>query len=288
MADQQGESVMSRRFILTLACLVSLAGGSADVDAGAVEPPRRPNILVILADDMGYADIGVNGCKDIPTPNIDSLASNGVRCANGYVSHPYCSPTRAGLMTGRYQQRFGHEFNPGPPTDRTPDVGLPLTETTMAARLKAAGYRTGLVGKWHLGHADDKFHPLNRGFDEFFGFLGGSHSYLRSGTGPTAIFRGREEVQEKAYLTDAFAREGVAFIDRHAKEPFFLYWAFNAVHGPMEAAGKYLERFPGIKDPNRRTYAAMTAALDDGIGRGLAKLRELGIEGDTLIFFISD
>src|SRR6476620_5826583 len=110
MADTKGASVMPRRFALTLACLVSLAGGSA----GAVEPPRRPNILVILADDMGFADVGVNGCKDIPTPNIDSLARNGVRCANGYVSHPYCSPTRAGLMTGRYQQRFGHEFNPGP------------------------------------------------------------------------------------------------------------------------------------------------------------------------------
>ena len=138
-----------------------------------------------------------------------------MRCTNGYVSHPYCSPTRAGLLTGRYQQRFGHEFNPGPPTDRTPGVGLPLTETTIADRMKAAGYKTGIVGKWHLGHTDDKFHPLNRGFDEFFGFLGGSHSYLRSGTGHTAIFRGKEEVQEKEYLTDAFAREGVAFIEKH-------------------------------------------------------------------------
>lgn len=275
---------MPRRFILTLTCLVLGAGGTT----GAAEPARRPNIIVILADDMGYADIGVNGCKDIPTPNIDSLATNGVRCTNGYVSHPYCSPTRAGLLTGRYQQRFGHEFNPGPPTDRAANVGLPLTETTMADRLKAAGYRTGVVGKWHLGHADDKFHPLNRGFDEFFGFLGGSHSYLRSGTGPTAIYRGREEVQEKEYLTDAFAREGVAFIDRHAKEPFFLYWAFNAVHGPMEGSEKYLARFSNIKDPKRRTYATMVTALDDAVGLGLAKLREAGIEENTLIFFISD
>jgi arylsulfatase A-like enzyme len=191
-------------------------------------------------------------------------------------------------MTGRYQQRFGHEFNPGPPTDRTPGVGLPTSETTLADRMKAAGYKTGIVGKWHLGHTDDAHHPLNRGFDEFFGFLGGSHSYLRSGTGYTAIFRGREEVQEKEYLTDAFAREGVAFIERHSKEPFFLYWAFNAVHGPMEAADKYLARFPNIQDPKRKTYAAMQAALDDGIGRGLAKLRELGLEEDTLIFFVSD
>jgi arylsulfatase A-like enzyme len=256
--------------------------------ASSAAVARLPNVIVIVADDMGYADIGVNGCRDIPTPHIDSLAKNGVRCSNGYVSHPYCSPTRAGLMTGRYQQRFGHEFNPGPPTNRTPEVGLPLSETTFADRMKAAGYKTGIVGKWHLGHTDDKFHPLNRGFDEFFGFLGGSHSYLRSGTGYTAILRGRDEVQEKEYLTDAFAREGVAFIERHAKEPFFLYWAFNAVHGPMEAADKYLARFPEIKDPKRRTYAAMQAALDDGIGQGLTKLRELGIDEDTLIFFVSD
>ncbi len=273
---------MTRRLVLSLAGLVIAAGSLSAAEV------RKPNVIVILADDMGYADIGVHGCKDIPTPNIDSLARNGVRCSNGYVSHPYCSPTRAGLLTGRYQQRFGHEFNPGPPTNRTPGVGLPLTETTMADRLKAAGYKTGLVGKWHLGHAEDKFHPLNRGFDEFFGFLGGAHSYLRSGSGPAAIFRGRQEVQETEYLTDAFAREGVAFIDRHAKEPFFLYWAFNAVHGPMEAADKYLKRFPDIKDQKRRTYAAMLAALDDGIGRGLAKLRELGLEENTLIFFTSD
>jgi len=250
--------------------------------------PRKPNVIVILADDMGYADVGVNGCKDIPTPHIDSLAKNGLRCTNGYVSHPYCSPTRAGLLTGRYQQRFGHEFNPGPPTDRTPGIGLPLTETTLADRLKAAGYKTGLVGKWHLGHTDDAVHPLNRGFDEFFGFLGGSHSYLRSGTGHTAIYRGKQEVQEKEYLTDAFAREGVAFIEKHKAEPFFLYWAFNAVHGPMEAAEKYRARFPAIQEPKRRTYAAMLAALDDGIGRGLARLKEAGIEDDTLIFFLSD
>ena len=271
---------MTRRLVLALAGLAAAAGPAA--------ADRKPNVIVIVADDMGYADIGVHGCKDIPTPHIDSLAKNGVRCTNGYVTHPYCSPTRAGLLTGRYQQRFGHEFNPGPPTDRAPGVGLPLTETTLADRLRAAGYTTGLVGKWHLGHAEDKFHPHNRGFNEFFGFLGGSHSYLRSGTGPTAIYRGRQEVQEKQYLTDAFAREGVAFIDRHAKRPFFLYWAFNAVHGPMEAADKYRDRFADIKDPKRRTYAAMLAALDDAIGRGLAKLKEAGIENDTLIVFLSD
>src|SRR6188474_3133677 len=121
------------------------------VPAQAAETPRKPNILVIVGDDMGYADVGVHGCKDIPTPNIDSLAKNGVRCTNGYVSGPYCSPTRAGLLTGRYQTRFGHEFNPGAPTAETAKDGLSLKETTLADRLKKAGYKTALVGKWHLG-----------------------------------------------------------------------------------------------------------------------------------------
>src|SRR6266542_4232698 len=128
--------------------------------------PKRPNIIILLADDLGYADAGFQGCKDIPTPHIDSLARNGVRFTSGYVSGPYCSPTRAGLMTGRYQNRFGHEFN-----GAGADVGLPVSETTLADRLKAAGYATALVGKWHLGNAD-KFHPQKRGFDTFFGFLG--------------------------------------------------------------------------------------------------------------------
>jgi arylsulfatase A-like enzyme len=249
---------------------------------------RKPNIVVIVSDDQGFADLGVHGCKDIPTPNLDSIAKNGVRCTNGYVSHPYCSPTRAGLLTGRYQQRYGHEFNPGPPTDRTANVGLPLTETTLADRLKAAGYKTGIVGKWHLGHAEDKYHPLKRGFDSFFGFLGGAHSYVRPGMGAAAIFRGTEAVPEKEYLTDAFAREGVAFIQKHAKEPFFLYWAFNAVHGPLDPAERHLKRFAHIKDEKRQKYATMLTALDEAVGRGLAKLKELGLEEDTLIFFVSD
>ena len=135
-----------------------------------------------------------------------ALAASGVRFTNGYVSGPYCSPTRAGLLTGRYQQRFGHEFNPGPAADASPDFGLPLTETTLADRLKSLGYATAMVGKWHLGYTDEK-HPLSRGFDEFFGFLGGAHSYVNSGAGgQNPILRGREPVDEKEYLTDAFAR----------------------------------------------------------------------------------
>jgi arylsulfatase A-like enzyme len=270
---------------MTRALVLALALAPAWLPAAEA---RKPNILVIVSDDQGFADLGVHGCKDVPTPHLDSIAKNGVRCTNGYVSHPYCSPTRAGLLTGRYQQRFGHEFNPGPPTDRTAGVGLPLTEVTLADRLKAAGYKTGIVGKWHLGHAEDKYHPLKRGFDEFFGFLGGAHSYVRPGAGPAAIFRGTEAAGEKEYLTDAFAREGVAFIQKHAKDPFFLYWAFNAVHGPLEGPQRHEKRFAHIKDEKRRTYAGMLAALDEAVGRGLAKLKDLGLEEDTLIFFVSD
>jgi arylsulfatase A-like enzyme len=251
--------------------------------AARAQGARKPNILVIVGDDMGYADIGVHGCKDIPTPHIDSIARNGVRFTNGYVSGPYCSPTRAGLLTGRYQTRFGHEFNPNA---KSPDtVGLSLKEITLAQRLRALGYTTGMVGKWHLGHGDP-FHPLARGFQSYFGFLDGAHPYFPGKGVP--ILRGKEDAMEKEYLTDAFRREAVNFIEAHQKEPFFLYLTFNAVHAPMQATEKYLERFGAIKDDTRRKYAAMMSAMDDAIGAVLAKLREAGLEENTLIFFISD
>lgn len=249
---------------------------------------NRPNILLIVGDDMGYADIGVHGCKDIPTPNIDSIAKNGVRCTSGYVSGPYCSPTRAALLTGRYQQRFGHEFNPGPPKAANIEIGLSLRETTIADRFRAAGYATALVGKWHLGH-EKKFHPLNRGFQEYFGFPGGAHSYTNARVdGNNPVMRGFETIDEKEYLTDAFGREAVAFIERNKAKPFFLYLAFNAVHVPLQAPAKYRDRFPNIKDERRRTYAAMMSAMDDAIGRVLATLKGNKLEENTLIYFISD
>ncbi len=253
----------SRRGWLCLAVVTALAGAS--VCRG--EETKKPNVVILLADDMGYADVGFHGCKDIPTPNIDSIARNGVRCTNGYVSGPYCSPTRAGLLTGRYQQRFGHEFNPG---GQGEEKGLPLTETTIADRLHSAGYATGLVGKWHLGNAP-RFHPQKRGFDEFFGFLGGAHPYLPGMGAP--IYRGTEVAKEKEYLTDAFGREAVAFIDRHKDQPFFLYLAFNAVHTPLQATDDRLQKFSSIEDPKRHKYAAMTLAMDEAIGKVLAKLR---------------
>ncbi len=239
---------------------------------------KKPNILVIVGDDMGYADVGFHGCKDIPTPHLDALAASGARFTNGYVTGPYCSPTRAALLTGRYQNRFGHEFNPG-----GNEAGLSLSETTLADRLKAAGYATGLVGKWHLGN-NAAMHPQQRGFDEFFGFLGGAHSYFPA----DGILRGTETVKETEYLTDAFGREAVSFIDRHKTQPWFLYLAFNAVHTPMEAAKDDLAKFSHIIDPVRREYVAMMVAMDDAIGSVRKKLTDSDLERDTLVFFISD
>jgi arylsulfatase A-like enzyme len=267
-----------RFFLLSLPLLLFATPQAAD----GADAPRKPNVIVIVGDDMGYADVGFHGCKDIPTPNLDALAKSGVRFTQGYVSGAYCSPTRAGLLTGRYQQRFGHEFNPG-----GANAGLPVTEATLADRLKAAGYATALVGKWHLGAAD-KFHPQERGFDEFFGFLGGAHSFFPSKGKAETILRGTKPADEKEYLTDAFGREAVAFIDKHKEKPFFLYLAFNAVHTPMHATDERLKQFAGIANQQRRTYAAMMAAMDENIGKVLAKLRAEKLEENTLIAFVSD
>ena len=246
--------------------------------AAAAPAGARPNILFIVADDMGYADVGFQGCRDIPTPNVDALAGSGVRFPSGYVSGPYCSPTRAGLLTGRYQTRFGHEFNPG-----GGGQGLPVTERTIADRLQAAGYVTGLVGKWHLG-AEPAMRPPQRGFAEFYGFLGGAHSY----TNAKGILRGDAPVNELDYTTDAFGREAVAFIERHRTQPWFLYLAFNAVHTPMEATDDRLAKFPDIADKKRRKYAAMLLAMDEAIGRVRQELVAAGLVENTLVFFLSD
>jgi arylsulfatase A-like enzyme len=243
----------------------------------AVSAAERPNILLIVGDDMGYADVGFHGCKDIPTPHLDALAAAGVRCTNGYVTGPYCSPTRAGLLTGRQQNRFGHEYNPGGGN------GLPLTETLLPERLAKAGYATGMVGKWHLGARSEQT-PPRRGFEEFFGFLGGAHSYFNTG----GILRGAEPVKEMDYTTDAFGREAAAFVRGHKDKPWFLYLAFNAVHTPMDATDARLAKFAAIADKKRRTYAAMMSALDDNIGRVRQALQESGQAERTLIFFISD
>ena len=251
----------------------------------------RPNIVLIVADDLGYADIGAQGVlSDLKTPNIDAIAKAGTRFTNGYVSCPVCSPSRAGLLTGRYQTRFGHEFNPG--QGEVPNFGLPLDQITLPQALKSAGYTTCAIGKWHLGYTPD-MHPQRRGFDEFYGFLGGSHSYIeaaRNRLPNNEVRRGNTPVQSVTYLTDDFGREAAEFVDRQAKEanPFFLYLAFNAVHTPQQATQKYLDRFKDVPDKMRQIMLAQLSALDDAVGLVLGKLREKKIEDNTLIVFISD
>jgi hypothetical protein len=245
----------------------------------------KPNVIIILADDLGYADLGVHGCKDIHTPHIDSIAKNGIRCTNGYASSPTCSPSRAGLLTGRYQQRFGHEFNPLVAENNSPLFGTP--DATLPRLLKNAGYKTGMVGKWHLG-TSEKFNPINQGFDEYFGFLGNANTYTNGKNINSNILRGTKPHDEQEYLTDAFGREAVAFVDKQKKDPFFLYLAFNAVHAPLQASPKHDINIDRIPNPNRRTYASMLFAMDDAIGKLLAKLEKENLIENTLIFFISD
>jgi arylsulfatase A-like enzyme len=233
-----------------------------------------------------------------------------VRFTSGYVTAPVCSPSRASLLTGRYQQRFGHEFNIEGHWWQPHEVeqhGLDLGQVTLADMMKAAGYATGLVGKWHLGMKPE-FHPRERGFDEFFGILSWGYIFnppgrpwsppprdLTEGEGRLhfqellgPVYRGSDPVEEESYFTDALTREAADFIERHRREPFFLYLSYTAVHVPLEATQEYLDRFADMEPESRRIYAAMTSALDDGVGAVLAKLRETGLEENTLLFFISD
>lgn len=265
---------------------------AAAAAAAPLRAARKPNVIVILADDLGYADLGFQGARDIPTPHLDRLAASGVRFTNACVSHPFCSPTRAGLLTGRYQHRFGHENNPVfNPTDEI--SGLPLSEVTLPQILKTAGYVCGIVGKWHLGAAPC-FHPMRRGFDETYSFIGGGHEYLH-GARPkppkeyvVPIERDGKPEEVKDYLTEALSREASAFVRRHRKDPFFLYLAYNAPHTPLQVTERYLERVRSISDDKLRPYAAMICAMDDGVGELLKTLRETGLERDTLVFFLSD
>lgn len=258
--------------------------------AGAITAPAaspaKPNIIIFLADDLGYADLGVQGCQDVPTPHVDSLAKNGIRFTDGYANHCVCSPSRAALMSGRYQHRFGFEHNSGPERFADPNFGLPRTEKTLAERLKELGYATGMAGKWHIGFKEG-LRPHERGFDYHFGFLSGAHTYLPGKRDNDPLLRnGVPVTDEKEYLTDAFAREAVAFLERSQAKPWFLYLAFNAVHSPLDE-NSYMARFPNLTG-NRRIYAGMLTALDVAVGRVLDKVRQLGQEDNTLIFFYSD
>lgn len=266
---------------------------------------ERPNILVILADDLGYNDVGFTGCKDIQTPQLDKLASNGMVFRNAYVTHPYCGPSRAGLLTGRYQARFGMEINPTySPFDL--HMGLPLDETTFAKRLQTVGYRTGIIGKWHMG-ATPSHHPNNRGFDHFYGFLGGGHTYLpekvntliplltKDGTTNYGANEGdfRPLIQNNnageftEYLTTALSRNAANFV-KEADQPFLLYLAYNAPHAPLEAPQETIEKYKNISNKDRQIYAAMIDKMDEGIGMVIDALKASGKFDNTIIFFLSD
>jgi arylsulfatase A-like enzyme len=274
-----------RRLLLLPLVLAAVAAALCAVPLAA--QTRQPNVIVILADDLGNTDIGVQGGKDIPTPSIDSLAKSGVRCTQAYVSCPYCSPTRAGLNTGRYQTRFGHEFNEPGPAGRE-SFGLPLSEKTIADRFKALGYKTAAIGKWHLGYSLDR-RPMSRGYDEFFGTLGNT-PFIR----PTNFVDSRKSAEVQPiedpnfYTTDAYAERAEQFIRAQKDQPFYLYLPFNACHVPQQASPKYLDRFPQIMDESRKLYAGMMSAMDDAVGRVLAALRAANLEENTLIFFLSD
>lgn len=269
--------------LLFLSCLLSLDSVAA----------RTPNFVYIVADDLGYADIGVHGCKDIPTPHMDSIAKNGIRFSSGYSNHTVCSPMRAGFLTGRYQHRFGYETNVAY-DPQNPHIGLPDGERTISSRLKAAGYATAAIGKWHLGAHSSK-HPRNRGFDFFYGFLGGGHDYFQAdeskpyqeGYGAPVLRNGIAEGLGD-YLTDRLSDEAAKWIGEQKEKPFFLYLAYNAPHTPMQAPKESLARFSHISDKKRRTYAAMVSEMDDGIGRVLKAIDDAKLRENTVVAFLSD
>lgn len=261
--------------------------------ASSLRAASKPNLLVIVADDLGYADIGAHGGKEVPTPNIDALAASGVRCTSGYVSAPYCSPSRAGFLTGKAATWFGHEFNPHVGDEAK--LGLPLDQRTIANVMHDAGYATALVGKWHQGF-DEAHHPQSRGFDDYFGFLVGGHNFLLhkeadpefgSAHSHDMIYRGRKLLHLDGYTTDLFTDEALSFMNRNATKPWFLYLAYNAVHTPLEIADKLRSRIPAsVTDESRRGYLSLLLGLDDAIGRINAELKSK--HPNTLVFYFSD
>ena len=278
---------MNKFLIILVLCVLAISS------AFSQNQPSKPNFILIVADDLGFADLSLNGSKQIQTPNIDRLAEEGINFSQGYVSAPVCSPSRAGLLTGRNQVHFGHDNNMGgnQPGFDPQYLGLPLTETTIAKRLHNLGYVTGLIGKWHLGD-EPQFHPLKRGFDEFWGYTGGGHNYFTSepkGKGyKSPIECNYKTPQPITYITDDKGDECVDFVKRHKNEPFFLFASFNAPHAPMQATETDLELFKHIKNEKRRKYCAMVHRLDVNIGRIMETVEKEGLSGNTLIVFISD
>lgn len=276
-------------FYLTL--FVALSSNSTFGQTGRDD--SLPNLVLIVADDLGYGDLGIQGSLQIPTPNIDQIARDGIVFTNGYASSAVCAPSRAGLLTGKHQAGFGFNDNlaHNQPGFDPAFAGLPVTELTLANRLKALGYSTGAMGKWHLG-TEPQFNPVKRGFDEFWGFLGGGHDYFSAKINGTemeaAIQCNFKTPGPLTYLTNDIGNECVDYIKRHKQKPFFLYAAFNAPHAPMQALEEDLQRFSRISDLLRRTYCAMVYRMDLNVGKILQALKDQGLERNTLIVFISD
>lgn len=303
---------------LALLCSAVLASSSASA--------ADPNIIFLVADDLGYGELGCQGNPQIPTPNIDSIADQGVRFTQAYVTAPNCSPSRAGFLTGKIPLRFGYEFNPIGARNELLGIGLPSEETTLAEHLHDQGYTTGLIGKWHLGGSAE-FHPFRHGFDEFFGFTHEGHYFvpppyegvttmLRRKTLPgggkgrwssrdlifsthmghdepdydanNPIVRAGQPVAESDYLTDALTREATSFVQRHSDKPFFLLVTYNAVHSPLQAKREDMQRFSSIEDVHRRIFAGMLHSLDESVGNILQAVESSGLTEDTWIVFFSD
>ena len=277
-------------FTATLSCLAATAS--------------KPNIIFVLVDDMGYADLGCYGAKDIRTPNIDRLAREGVKFTDFYANAPVCTPTRCAFITGRWQQRVGFEWAMGFTAEQfrrvgdqwveEPDkhaLGLPTSETSIAKMLKAAGYATGAFGKWHLGYPP-QFNPTRHGFDEYFGTLLGHSDYYRYEyfDGTYELREGENAVKASGYLTDLLNQHAVEFVRKHSKEPFFLYLPHQAVHAPFQPPGRPEPKVTkeNMYDGNRKTYAAMLEKIDDGVGMLLAELEKQGIADNTLVVLSSD
>lgn len=310
-----------RSGVVAASCIGLLLAGCAGAGSGTEKLAKstgtqnKPNVVVIMADDLGYADVSAYGINRISTPNIDRIGNEGVKFTDGYSTAPVCSPSRAGTQTGRYQQRFGFEFNNGPASrDAQEGLGLDVNEITLGKHMKANGYRTGLIGKWHLG-SQDQFYPTNRGYDEFVGLLSGATSYIdikrpdvinftkpnetgeagNAGTRNryTQIVEGPERKivdNHQEYLTEYFGRRGVEFVSRNARsdDPYYLYLAFTAPHDPLTVTRKYYDRFPQIKDEQNRIYAAMVSSLDDAVGQVLKAVDASGEADNTVVYFISD
>ncbi|MFI3248886.1 MAG: sulfatase-like hydrolase/transferase [Rikenellaceae bacterium] len=282
---------MNKSTFVSVGAIALLAAAGT---ANAAQKSDQPNVIIVLLDDLGSTDVSFNGCMDIPTPNIDRVANEGVNCTDAYISAPYSGPSRCGIMTGRYQQRFGAEGNT---EDEMKSIegkhGILESEVLLGQVMREQGYNTCAIGKWHLGDHPDLW-PNKRGFDYFYGFAGGGFSFWGGDKGtPSGFIQENGErigADATTYLTDDFTDKTVEFIQNNEQsgDPFFVYLAYNAPHAPLQAPQKYLDRTKHIANAERSVYAAMILAVDDGLGRIWDELERQGIDDNTMIFFLSD